>query len=234
MRNLFLALVLVNLGFAAWAAWFADPTTGVDRRGPAASSITLVSELADAGLDPPAQARTDAAPPPVAVPLQPAAPAASAVIDRCITVGPFQELAQASAAQGELRGAGFEPSQRVVDGEVWVGYWVHLAGIPTRETANEILERLRANGISDSYIVPGGEESQIISLGVFSEISRAASIREQVRALGYDPTVADRSRRATLYWIDVRAGGDAVIDLDALQPPGRINRLEQRPCPVAR
>jgi len=135
---------------------------------------------------------------------------------------------------GELRTAGFEPSQRVVDGEVWVGYWVHLAGIPTRETANEILERLRANGIADSYIVPGAEESQIISLGVFSEISRAAGIREQVRALGYDPTVADRSRRATLYWIDIRAAGDAVIDLEALQPPGRINRLEQRPCPAAR
>lgn len=237
MRNLFLVLVLANLGFAAWAAWFAGSPTGNGARGTAARSITLVSELADAGLDPPAEARTVAAPPraPIATTPEPAAaPEASAAIERCISVGPFQELAQASAAQGELRTAGFAPSQRVVDGEVWVGYWVHLAGIPTRETANEILERLRANGISDSYIVPGAEESQIISLGVFSEISRAASIREQVRALGYDPTVADRSRRATLYWIDVRADGDAVIDLEALQPPGRINRLEQRPCAAAR
>jgi hypothetical protein len=238
MRNLFLVLVLVNLGFAAWAAWFAGTTTGNDGRGTPVRSITLVSELADAGLEPPAETRTVAASPPepVVTQPQPAAPApeTSVAIERCTSVGPFQELAQASAAQGELRTAGFEPSQRVVDGEVWVGYWVHLAGIPTREIANEMLERLRASGIADSYIVPGGEESQIISLGVFSEISRAASIREQVRALGYDPTVADRSRRATLYWIDIRAAGDVVIDLEALQPPGRINRLEQRPCPAAR
>ena len=128
---------------------------------------------------------------------------------------------------------GFTPSQRVVDGEVWVGYWVHLADIATRDAANEILAALRANDISDAYIVPGAEESQIISLGVFSEINRAASVRERVRSLGYEPTVADRSRGATLYWIDIVAAPDVPIDLEALQPPGRINRLEQRRCPAA-
>ncbi len=111
-----------------------------------------------------------------------------------------------------------------------MGYWVHLPGIPTRDEASEILGQLHANDISDSYIVPGGEESQTISLGVFSEISRAGSIREQVRELGYDPTVADRSRSATLYWVDVQADSVAGIELDALQAPGRINRLEQRSC----
>ena len=44
MRNLFLALVLANLGFAAWHAWFANdaPPTPAARAAP---SITLVSEL---------------------------------------------------------------------------------------------------------------------------------------------------------------------------------------------
>lgn len=228
MRNAFLVLVLANLGFAAWAAWFADSGgagDGARGNGAPIPAITLVSELAES--DAPAAALQTPPEPPA----PPAATSASGrAIERCVTVGPFQELAQASAAQGVLRNAGYTPTQRVVDGEVWVGYWVHLPGIPTRADANEILERLRAAGISDSYIVPGGEESQIISLGVFSEINRAASIREAVRALGYDPTVADRSRRATLYWIDVRAPGTDVIDLEALQSPGRINRLEQRPC----
>jgi len=231
MRNLFLALLLTNLGFAAWAAWYAEPQSGsgvaMDPRVP---GITLVSEI-DEAVPETAETLPDTAPEPVA---PPPVVVAAANTQGCVSVGPFEELAQASAAQSALRETGFAPSQRVVDGDVWVGYWVHLPGIATRDEANEILDELRANDISDSYIVPGGEESQTISLGVFSEISRAGSIREQVRELGYDPTVTDRSRSATLYWIDVLAEGDTEIDLDALQAPGRINRLEQQNCEMGR
>lgn len=227
MRNLFLVLVLMNLGFAAWSAWFARPEPArAAVRNSAATNITLVSEIEAAALAA-IEAPQPVAPPPHPPPAPVIEPAAT---ERCVSVGPFQELAQASAAQATLRTAGYMPSQRVVDGDIWVGYWVHLTDIPTRAAANELLERLRANDIADSYIVPGGEATQTISLGVFSEISRAGSIREQVRALGYEPTVADRSRRATLYWIDVQAPVRTMIDLDALQPPGRINRLEQRVC----
>jgi hypothetical protein len=229
MRNLFLILVLLNLGYAAWSAWIAQPNaTGSVASSRAVGGITLVSELEPAALEA-IESLQVAAPP--APPPPPPASAESSTVDRCISVGPFQELAQASAAQSALRSAGFTPNQRVVEGDIWVGYWVHLTDIPTREQAEEILERLRNNDISDSYIVPGGDESrQMISLGVFSEINRAATVREQVRALGYSPTVADRSRRATLYWVDVLAPANATIDLDSLQPAGRINRLEQRTC----
>jgi cell division septation protein DedD len=223
MRNAFLALVLVNLGFAAWAAWLADPSpTRSVAAMSAPADITLISEI-DAG-----PIGVEAVATPAVEPTQLAA-IAPAGDERCISIGPFEELAQASASQAILREAGFAPNQRVVDGEIWVGYWVHLAGIATRDAANEILVDLRANDISDSYIVPGAEGPQIISLGVFSEINRAASLRERVRALGYEPTVADRSRGATLYWIDIDAT-DEPVDIDALQAPGRINRLEQRPC----
>ena len=227
MRNLVLVLVLINLGFAAWSAWYAAPdTAGTTIRDSRAAGIVLVSELEAAALKS-SEALGFAAPalrpPPLPV-------TASVASDRCISVGPFQELAQASAAQASLRNAGFMPTQRVEDGDIWVGYWVYLTDIPTRALADEILERLRENDVSDSYIVPGSEETETISLGVFSEISRAGDLREQVRALGYEPTVEDRGRRAALYWIDVPASAGATIDLDALQPPGRINRLEQRAC----
>ena len=227
MRNVFFALVLANLGFAAWAAWYAKPQTSSGFvANPRIPGITLISELEEAALETIEELSEVVSEPDP----QPIAVVETADTQRCVSVGPFEELAQASAAQAALREAGFAPSQRVVDGEVWVGYWVYLPGIATRDEASEILGQLHANDISDSYIVPGGEESQTISLGVFSEISRAGSIREQVRELGYDPTVADRSRSATLYWIDVLASSDADIELEALQAPGRINRLEQRLC----
>ena len=38
------------------------------------------------------------------------------------------------------------------------------------------------------------------------------------------------TRRATVYWVDVTLEADQTLDFDALQPPGRIIRLEQRNC----
>ena len=45
-------------------------------------------------------------------------------VKRCITVGPFRDVAEASHAASLLRGGGYDPRQRVVDGDVWAGVWV--------------------------------------------------------------------------------------------------------------
>jgi len=226
MRNVFLLLVLVNLGFAAWHGWFAAPAVVPSRvaSSSAVPSLTLVSEAPPAGgADDEAEVPTEAAAPEVPAPAAAEAPA------RCISVGPFRELAQAASAAASLRQAGYDPSQRVAEGDIWVGYWVYLAGIPTREEANEKLALLQANDISDSYVAPG-DAGYLISLGVFSEIARAARRREEVRALGLEPTVVDRTRRGTVYWVDLSLAGGQSLDLEALQTPGRITRLEQRSC----
>jgi len=230
MRNLFLALVLVNLAFAAWHRWYAREPSGysvvADRRIP---TITLVSELQA----PEADGVEDAAVPPEAASVQ-IPVSVDSTTERCISIGPFRELSQAAAAAGNLRTMGYEPNQRVAEGDIWVGYWVHLSAIPTRDRAEEILSELVTNGVSDSYIVPGNEDSQIISLGIFSETSRAGRRREDVRELGYEPAVVERSRRGTVYWVDVTMAADQTLDVEPLQAPGRISRLEQRDCPFRR
>jgi len=155
------------------------------------------------------------------------APAAAA---RCTTVGPFRELAQAATAAANLRTAGYQPTQRVAEGDVWIGYWVYIDAIPTEAEANAILAKVRGEGVTDSYVIPNSDSGNLVSLGVFSEISGVARRREQVRSLGYDPKVVDRTRRATVYWVDVQLAADQTLDFDALQTPGRIQRLEQRNC----
>jgi len=149
---------------------------------------------------------------------------------RCTTVGPFRELAQAATAAATLRAAGYEPTQRVAEGDVWIGYWVYLDTIPTEAAANAILAKVRGEGVTDSYVIPNSDSGNLVSLGVFSEISGAARRREQVRSLGYEPKVVDRTRRATVFWVDVLLTADQTLDFDALQTPGRIQRLEQRSC----
>ncbi len=231
MRNLFLALVLANLAFAAWHRWYGGERTAPVAPLPDGPAITLVSEVRD---DPsaaaPAPAPVVASPPAgLAVPGLPAATEPAA--ERCVSVGPFRELSQAATAAGSLRAAGHAPTQRVAEGEIWVGYWVYLERIPTEEEAEAILADIREHGVTDSYVIPDNGGDNRVSLGVFSEIGRAGRRREEVRALGYEPVVTDRTRRGTVYWVDVLLGPGESLDFDALQTPGRILRLEQRSCP---
>jgi cell division septation protein DedD len=253
MRNLFLALVLANLSLAAWNAWFSSAQRVGRPADEGLPTLTLVSEV-------PADLRTSGVvvePPPVEQPAsvapadlpsptieqpglgeppseQPvvaaveggAAPAARS----CTSVGPFRELSQAATAAAALRAAGHEPLQRVAEGDIWVGYWVYIPAIATEREATEILAKVRAEGITDSYVIPNSDSGDLVSLGVFSEISGVSRRRDQVRALGLEPEVVDRTRRATVYWIDISLGADQTLDFDSLQTPGRIIRLEQRAC----
>ncbi|HVJ30176.1 MAG TPA: hypothetical protein VNA66_07700 [Gammaproteobacteria bacterium] len=262
MRHLFLMLVLVNLGFAAWSAWFAPSARGGRPADEGLPALTLVSEvpadLRSGGVDeqaePPAQdaaaqpaadvapeaaanAEADAAPAPgdeaaAAAAIRPAAGEA-----RCTSVGPFRELSQAAAAAATLRGEGYQPTQRVVEGEVWSGYWVYLPAIPTEQEANETLAKVREGvrdaRIPDAYVIRNSDSGNLVSLGVFSEISGVSRLRDEVRALGFEPQVVDRTTRATVYWIDIALAPEQTLDFETLRPPGRIIRLEQRACESA-
>lgn len=254
MRHLFLMLVLMNLAFAAWTAWFAPSERAGRPADEGLPALTLVSEVpadlhsgavADEGEAPslPADAApTDgvadaesgaAAPAPgeeaVVTSERPAEPEA-----RCTSVGPFRELSQAAAAAATLRGEGFEPQQRVAEGEVWSGYWVYIPAIPTEAEANETLAKVREGvreaRIPDAYVIRNSDSGNLVSLGVFSEISGVSRLRDEVRALGFEPQVVDRMSRATVYWIDIALAPGQALDFEALQPPGRIIRLEQRAC----
>lgn len=251
MRNVFLALVLANLAFAAWDGWFARPAAGSRAADRGAPGLTLVSELPPASkpdAEPGGGAGSAASS--VSADAQNAAPPAASSADtsdaapkeasaagetgsRCVTVGPFKALSRAAAAAGELRSSGLSPSQRVAQGDIWVGYWVYIKNIATQKRADAILANLRRHGITDAYVIPDTDSGNVVSLGVYSQIGRARRRREAVRALHYDVTVADRTRRGTVYWIDVRLAPGRSLDLDKLQPSGRIIRLEQRDCDSA-
>jgi hypothetical protein len=249
MRHLFLMLVLVNLGFAAWSAWVAPSARGGRPADEGLPALTLVSEVpADLrspdvgqGEDEPAQAAAEpdarSAAGSETAAANATAPAAAPAETRCTSVGPFRDLSQAAAAAATLRGAGYQPTQRVVEGEIWSGYWVYIPAIPTEQEANETLTKVREGvreaRIPDAYVIRNSDSGNLVSLGVFSEISRVSRLREEVRALGFEPQVVDRTSRATVYWIDIALAPEQTLDFETLQPPGRIIRLEQRACEAA-
>ena len=154
-------------------------------------------------------------------------------VKRCITVGPFRDVAEASHAASLLRGGGYDPRQRVVDGDVWAGVWVYLP-IPASPVAGEqLLTKLKAAGIDDALEMPGPADASVISLGLFSDQKRAQSRVAQVQALGLNPGIIDRKRTGNVYWIDIDLKPtDGLLNPADLQgESGHISRLEVRSCP---
>jgi hypothetical protein len=156
-------------------------------------------------------------------------------VARCITVGPFRDVAEAARAATTLRGSGYEPRQRVADGEVSAGVWVYLPKPESFTVTENVLGTLRKAGIDDALEMPGPNDTPVISLGIFNEPKRAQNRVTRAQTLGYKPVIADRKRQADMYWVDVSLKPtDALITPADLHPEaGHIMRLEVKACPAA-
>lgn len=156
-------------------------------------------------------------------------------VKRCISVGPFRDVSEAAHAASTLRGGGYDPRQRVADGEVWAGVWVYLPLPAVRSVAEQTLAKLKAGGIDDALEMPGPNEGSVISLGLYSEPKRAQARVAQAQALGFNPGIADRKRTGNVYWIDIDLKPtDSLLNPSDLQgESGRIVRLEVKGCPAA-
>jgi cell division septation protein DedD len=253
MKGVFLALVLANVLTFAWTQWHssearptaapATPVPTLQLASEAQRSTTSQSPTSDAGTavaadeqpaaepDVPADSNTTVAA------VSPQADGGDPISDvaRCVSIGAFRDLAEATQASATLREAGYEPRTRVAEGDIWAGLWVYLDDLPSRDEAQRAMTLLKRRGISDAYIMPSADQTNDISLGVFSEPARAQRRAEEIRALGFTPTIADRTRRGPVYWIDINLKStDGVINPADLQSEsGRIVRLEVLACPVA-
>src|SRR5580698_10450982 len=106
-------------------------------------------------------------------------------VKRCISVGPFRDVAEAAHAASTLRSGGYDPRQRVAEGEVWAGVWVYLPITPSR-SGDQMQAKLKAGGIDDALEMPGPSEGSVLSLGLYSDAKRAQSRISQAQALGFN------------------------------------------------
>ena len=245
LKGILVCLVLANVGYFLWARGIAATAEPPSQPAPT-PTLRLKSESADAtrsasaGTDPTAAL---AAPPGLTTGSGPATEIADASgsakpglltnVKRCISVGPFRDVSEAAHAATTLRGSGYDPRQRVADGEVWAGVWVYLPLPPSRSNGEQLLAKLRAGGIDDALEMPGPNEGSVISLGLYSEAKRAQARVAQAQALGFNPGIADRKRTGNVYWIDIDLKPtDSLLNPTDLQgESGRIVRLEVKGCP---
>jgi hypothetical protein len=250
-KTLVVCLVLANACYFLWAG--AIGKLPESAAAPMPGTLRLASE---GGADSPRSAAGTAAlgtgsiagsatGSAAAVPALPAAedpprPGANAAglltnVRRCISVGPFRDVSETAHAASTLRGGGYDPRQRVAEGEVWAGVWVYLPLPAARPVVEQTLAKLKAGGIDDALEMPGPNEGSVISLGLFSEPKRAQARVAQAQAMGFNPGIADRKRSGDVYWIDIDLKPtDGLLNPSDLQgESGRIVRLEVKACPSA-
>jgi len=230
LKSIVVCLALANAAYFLWshgvAASKEAPPVAV---APPTTTLKLVGEApSGANLGPAGAGATAAA-------TDVSHPSLLTNVKRCITVGPFRDVAEAAHAASLLRGGGYDPRQRVVDGDVWAGVWVYLPMPASAVATEQLLSKLKAAGIDDALEMPGPADASVISLGLFSEQKRAQVRVGQAQVLGLNPGIADRKRSGNLYWIDIDLKPtDGLLNPSDLQgDSGHISRLEIKACPSA-
>lgn len=215
MRNVFLALLIVNLVYFAWSHWLDVPAAPfVNTANARLPSLKLLDEV-------PLSQR----PAPVA-----AAPPAAA----CMSVGPFADVDNSAKAAAILRNKGFDPRQRAVAGDMSDGYWVFIGGLKNDGDSDRVLVSLEHGGIKDFLIVPAtADTGRRISLGLYTERGRADRRAQAVRDLGLKAEVAARKIPSTIYWVDLAPlPGMNTVPIQDLLAGNVSSHIAVQPCPV--
>lgn len=241
VKSIVICLALANVGYFLWVRGIANPEVAAVVPAPA-TTLKLVSEGSPAsrgggaGAAPAGGGLVGASGGADTADAAPSEASAGLLtnVKRCISVGPFRDVAEAAHAASTLRGGGYDPRQRVAEGEVWAGVWVYLP-ISTARGSEQMLAKLKAGGIEDALEMPGPNEGSVISLGLYSDSKRAQARVAQAQSLGFNPGIADRKRTGDVYWIDIdlKPTDNMLKPSDLQGETGRIVRLDVKGCPAA-
>jgi hypothetical protein len=188
VRLIFAALLLLNIAFFAWVHWIDTPTHGSAAVTPDASipALQLVRPGAPSGTTSGAST----------------AAAATAAV-RCRSVGPFVDEAATSTVAQRLHARGWTTRERNVESATPDGYWVYVSDLYDAAAQRRLIASLSAAGIRDAAIMTEPAQSDRVSVGVFADQAHAVRRAEQVRALGFKPTLQVHQRTLMQRWLDV-------------------------------
>ncbi len=208
MKNLLLILLLANILYFLWGMFAPDdPEPGVE----------IVNE---ANLGPPLSVAQEPSPEIIesvgAVLGSGESEDLAAVVGlSCVTIGPLRDSNDADEAQTRYAAAGMRAGVRSTQGQVFIGHWVQIRNVPSRDEANRILRELEQGGLPDAYPDESEEEGRWISLGLFGNRDSAEKIELQARSLGFNAEMVPTTRDGTIYFVDIalppgKGAGDIV------------------------
>ena len=121
----------------------------------------------------------------------------------CVTIGPFRNPDDADSAQTRYAAEGMRTNIRSGQGEFFVGHWVQIRNVPSREESNRMLAVLKQGGLADAYPVETEDEGRKISLGLFGSLDRAEKVELQAQSLGFDADISPRMSEGPVSWVDL-------------------------------
>ena len=196
MRNLLLLLLLANILYFLWGYFSGNDTQ---------PGVAIIQE---SDLGPPLVVVEPAAEETVvavgAVLEDEAVNELSAVVGQtCVTIGPFKATSDADSAQAQYSAEGMRTKKRQETGQIFVGHWVQIRDIASKEEGDATVATLRQGGIPEAYLVTTDDEGLKISLGLFGNLEGAERIELQARSLGLPAEISRRMSDGVFYFVDV-------------------------------
>jgi hypothetical protein len=230
VRIAFFLLLFANLVFLAWAEW-------IDVPQPAASNdlYTKLPRLKLVGEEPSHNNRPSSGSGSAhKTALQSPAQTGSA---RCISVGPFEDEAAATAEASLLREKALTARPRSQQGEVSKGFWVYIGDLKSDHDVTEVMRTLQQSHVDDAKVMqdPGDHDARRVSAGLFSDRERADRRAASLRKLGLEPVVGERKVPGTVFWMDIEVPpGAATPTARDLSGSAGAAPIEVAPCPQSR
>jgi len=241
LKNVFLALLLVNILVLIWFTWV-DTGPEFNHPMPLAESVDLSAgndeqlkstplRSADRqypeGVTPitlPAQEQPT--PEPQVVVETPAKPEPAA--SRCSQTGTITTRAEASELLRSLESTGVQSRVEELTEREWKGHWVQVRDYPTKLAAREAADKLKQSGIKDSFVFEDGGV-WVISLGVYKNKASADGLLKKAQDAGAPVIMVDRESERQAYRVQAQTGAENLKKLvytgaeDALKVSVDIN-----------
>jgi hypothetical protein len=238
VRNVFLALIVVNLVFFGWAHWVdtsAKIPTAADRDA-GIPPLQLASSSNPASV---AGSAPNSSPPSAAAAAESSSATGAESATRCRSLGPFEDVNAANSAADRMRIHGLSPRDRSAESTNPNVYWVYIGEL-TADMQRRAIQTLNAAGIHDAAPMTQPEQSDRLSVGVFADQSRAVRRAEQVRTLGFKPTLGMRQKTMTAHWLDFDLKtGDSdpspaeLLGGPSVRAPNSLGPLKVNDCPAS-
>jgi cell division protein FtsN len=131
----------------------------------------------------------------------------------CTLIGPFVNLLRAEYFTERLAALDVEANIKELMVSTGSNYWVYLSPEISRKDALRRLAELQKKGI-DSYIIPTGNLTNAISLGIYTSEERAVAMRDRVAKSGYKPEIISVPRERQQIWVFLSVREASKIDED--------------------
>ncbi len=211
LRAAIVFLLMLNLGVAVWwlggASLRAASVTPVTDDGlpglrlahePVVAKPVVSSAGASSAQPVTAVAATVAAEQPVA----PVVPVAATAL--CLSFGPFDDAAARDAVRPRLQALALKLVARDAKARAGRGWRVYMPPLASRDEAQELVEKIKATGINDWYIIANGSEANSIALGRYGSEDSARRRQAQLAEKGFTASAESLGDTLPQWWLDAR------------------------------